>query len=65
MNDLSRQATRLEAIGGQYDPWLMGAAVALACLGVVMVGSASVAIGESTNTIGRCRRPSQVRRCRW
>ena len=47
MNDLSRQATRLEAIGGQYDPWLMGAAVALACLGVVMVGSASVAIGEN------------------
>ena len=47
MSDLSRQATRLEAIGGQYDPWLMGAAVALACLGVVMVGSASVAIGEN------------------
>ena len=47
MHDLSRQATRLEAIGGQYDPWLMGAAVALACLGVVMVGSASVAIGEN------------------
>ncbi|MBO9717931.1 MAG: putative lipid II flippase FtsW [Pseudoxanthomonas sp.] len=47
MNDLSRQATRLEAIGGQFDPWLTGAALALACLGVVMVGSASVAIGET------------------
>ena len=47
MNDLSRQATRLEAIGGQFDPWLTGAALALACLGVVMVGSASVAIGEN------------------
>ncbi len=47
MNDLSRQATRLEAIGGQFDPWLAGAALALACLGVVMVGSASVAIGEN------------------
>jgi len=47
MNDLSRQATRLEAIGGRYDPWLLGAALALACLGVVMVGSASIAIGEN------------------
>jgi len=47
MNDLSRQATRLEAIGGRYDPWLLGAALALACLGIVMVGSASVAIGEN------------------
>jgi cell division protein FtsW len=47
MNDLSRQATRLEAIGGQFGPWLAGAALALACLGVVMVGSASVAIGEN------------------
>jgi cell division protein FtsW len=47
MNDLSRQATRLEAIGGSFDPWLAGAALALACLGVVMVGSASVAIGEN------------------
>jgi len=47
MNDLSRQATRLEAIGGRFDPWLTGAALALACLGVIMVGSASVAIGEN------------------
>jgi cell division protein FtsW len=47
MNDLSRQATRLEAIGGRFDPWLLGAAVALACLGVVMVASSSIAIGEN------------------
>jgi cell division protein FtsW len=47
MNDLSRQATRLEAIDGRFDPWLLGASLALACLGVVMVGSASVAIGEN------------------
>ena len=47
MNDLSRQATRLESIGGSFDPWLLGASLALACLGVVMVGSASVAIGEN------------------
>ncbi|KAF1686035.1 putative lipid II flippase FtsW [Pseudoxanthomonas broegbernensis] len=47
MNDLSRQATRLEAIGGRYDPWLYGAVAALACLGVVMVASASIAVGEN------------------
>ena len=39
----SRQATRLEAIGGRYDGWLLGAAVALAGLGVVMVASSSIA----------------------
>jgi len=47
MNDLSRQATRLEAIGGRFDPWLLGGTLALACLGVVMVASASIAIGEN------------------
>jgi len=46
MNDL-RQATRLDAIEGRFDPWLVGAALALACLGVVMVGSSSIAIGEN------------------
>ena len=46
MNDSPRQATRLEAIGGRYDPWLLGAAVMLASLGVVMVASSSIAIGE-------------------
>ncbi len=47
MNDLSRQATRLEAIGGRFDPWLGGAALALACVGVVMVASASIAVAEN------------------
>ena len=42
MNDPPRQATRLEAIGGRFDPWLLGAMLALASLGVVMVASASI-----------------------
>ena len=41
-----RQATRLDAIEGRFDPWLLGSAIALACLGVVMVASSSIAIGE-------------------
>ncbi|KAF1708843.1 putative lipid II flippase FtsW [Pseudoxanthomonas kalamensis DSM 18571] len=44
MNDHLRQATRLEAISGRYDPWLLGAALALAALGVVMVASSSIAL---------------------
>lgn len=47
MNDLSRQATRLESIGGRYDPWLMGAAIALASIGVVMVASSSIELTDS------------------
>ncbi len=47
MNDLSRQATRLEAIGGRFDPWLLGAIVALTGLGVVMVASSSIALMSS------------------
>ncbi|MFC6841399.1 putative lipid II flippase FtsW [Xanthomonas theicola] len=47
MNDAPRQATRLEAIGGRYDPWLLGAVVALASLGVVMVGSSSIELTVS------------------
>ena len=47
MNDTAtRQATRLDAIGGRYDPWLLGVSIALACFGVVMVASSSIAIGE-------------------
>ena len=47
MNDASaRQATRLDAIQGHFDPWLLGASIALAALGVVMVASSSIAIGE-------------------
>jgi cell division protein FtsW len=40
------QATRLDALPGRYDPWLLGASIALACLGVVMVASSSIAVGE-------------------
>jgi len=45
--DTPRQATRLDAIQGRYDPWLLGAALALACIGVVMVASSSIAIAEN------------------
>jgi cell division protein FtsW len=44
---LGQQATRLDALPGRYDPWLIGVAIALACLGVVMVASSSIAVGES------------------
>ncbi|MGY0618423.1 putative lipid II flippase FtsW [Lysobacter sp. A378] len=44
MNDTTHQATRLDAISGHYDRWLIGLVCALACLGVVMVGSSSIAI---------------------
>ncbi|TXI51426.1 MAG: putative lipid II flippase FtsW [Lysobacter sp.] len=40
-----QQATRLDALPGRYDPWLLGPSIALACLGVVMVASSSIAIG--------------------
>ena len=42
----TRQATRVDAIGGRFDPWLLGVSLALACFGVVMVASSSIAIGE-------------------
>ncbi|MGY0797688.1 putative lipid II flippase FtsW [Lysobacter sp. A286] len=44
MNDTTHQATRLDAINGHYDRWLLAVVCALACLGVVMVGSSSIAI---------------------
>ena len=42
----ARQATRIDDIHGRFDPWLIGAALGLVALGVVMVGSSSIAIGE-------------------
>lgn len=42
-HDSRRQATRVDDIGGRFDPWLLGVAIALGCTGVVMVGSAAVA----------------------
>ena len=41
-----QQATRLDALPGRYDPYLLAAVIALASLGVVMVASASIAEGE-------------------
>lgn len=38
------QATRLNAITGRFDGWIYGPAIALACLGVVMVGSAGIGV---------------------
>ena len=49
MTHLSAQATRLDAIGGSYDRWLLGAALALATIGIVMVASASVALSGDLN----------------
>jgi cell division protein FtsW len=43
------QATRLEAIQGRFDPWLLGMALVLAGIGVVMVASSSLAIAEGLN----------------
>ncbi len=42
----AHQATRLDAIPGRFDPWLLGVSIALACFGVVMVASSSISIGE-------------------
>ena len=46
LDDRSRQATRLDAIGGRFDPVLLAIALTLAGLGVVMVASSSIAIAE-------------------
>ena len=46
MTDSARQATRLDALGGRFDPWLLAVTCTLACVGVVMVGSSSIAIAE-------------------
>ncbi len=43
--DSLRQATRVDEIEGRFDPWLLGVSITLACLGVVMVGSAAIAGG--------------------
>jgi cell division protein FtsW len=47
INNPPRQATRLEAIGGRYDPWLLGVTLALTALGVVMVASSSIAMDSN------------------
>ena len=40
----ARQATRLDAIDGRYDGWLIAIAAAIAAFGVVMVASSSIAV---------------------
>lgn len=47
MDPTASQATRLDAMTGRFDPWLLFAFGALASFGVVMVASSSVAIGEN------------------
>ncbi|MGO4777018.1 cell division protein FtsW, partial [Lysobacter sp. 2RAB21] len=47
MEKSARQATRLDAIHGRYDPWLLFVSAALACVGVVMVGSASLGVAAT------------------
>lgn len=42
--DVPAQATRLDAIEGRYDRWLMGSMLALAVFGIVMVTSASLGL---------------------
>ena len=45
-SSIATQATRLDAIQGRFDPWLLGVSIALAAFGIVMVASASIAIGQ-------------------
>ncbi len=51
MTDSARQATRLDAISGHFDPWLLGISCALACMGVVMVGSASIGVADGHDVV--------------
>jgi cell division protein FtsW len=44
MFENARQATRLDAIDGRYDGWLIAIAAAIAAFGVVMVASSSIAV---------------------
>lgn len=54
MNGLPPRAPRMEAIGGSYDRGLLGAALALAAIGIVMVASSSVALaGDPTYYLKR------------
>ena len=48
----AHQATRIDDIHGRFDPWLAGVIVAIATLGVIMVASSSIAVGEDMS-VGR------------
>ncbi|MCP5479048.1 MAG: FtsW/RodA/SpoVE family cell cycle protein [Rhodanobacteraceae bacterium] len=41
-----RQARRRDDVGGHYDRVVLGAMLALICIGIVMVASSSVAVAE-------------------
>src|SRR5690606_20670772 len=45
-HDRGSQAVRLESIGGRFDPWMLGAVLGLGALGIVMVGSSSIGVGD-------------------
>ena len=60
--DTPRQATRVDDIGGRFDPWLLGVSIMLACTGVVMVGSAAVAGAACAERAAACHsRPCGTR----
>ena len=44
--DVPAQATRLDAIEGRYDRWLLGAILSLVVVGIVMVTSASLGLAD-------------------
>ena len=44
--DVPAQATRLDAIEGRYDRWLLGAVLSLVVFGIVMVTSASLGLAD-------------------
>jgi cell division protein FtsW len=44
--DVPAQATRLDALEGRYDRWLLGTVLALVVLGIVMVTSASLGLAD-------------------
>ena len=46
-NDRNKQATRIDAITGRFDPVLLALCIALVAIGIVMVASASLALGET------------------
>jgi len=43
----ARQATRLDAIEGRYDGWLLAIVATIAAFGVVMVASSSIAVAQN------------------
>jgi cell division protein FtsW len=44
--DVPAQATRLDAIEGRYDRWLIGAILSLVVVGIVLVTSAALGLAD-------------------